>query len=257
MHSRAVLVLSLLLLLCLSVGSSLAQRKVTVKRITAQEFLSDSSRLQDYARSAGLSHSNWALSGYPLEAGPESEWGCEPGLGSALQSFCQRHGFRFVEIALPHPHDYSRLAFFAQKTLLKEAGLEPSGTLIEMFSQFDATTVQKTGLLPLWLVFNTRDSLEFLQSMRSYFKKHQPIFFSPLITFSLTPDLVPWSGWQAALQGLDWRNIGARPSHYPADALALVHWSDPLRLWAAGHPRPVNARLTPEQLHAIAASLPS
>jgi hypothetical protein len=156
---------------------------------------------------------------------------------------------------LPHPHDYSRLAFFAQKYLLEQTGLQPAGVLIEMFSQFDATAVRQTGLLPLWLVFNTRDSLEFLQTMRPFFPQNRPVFFSPLITFSETPDLVPWQGWQAALQSLDWRNIGARPSHYPADALALTNWAAPLRRWAAQHPQPVSAHLFPESLQAIASSL--
>ena len=223
--------------------------------ISAQEFVSGSQLLQDYARSAGLSQANWSLPGYPVEEGPESEWGCEPGLGAALQAFCQRHGYRFVEIALPHPHDYSRLAFYAQKALLEKTGQEPSGTLIEVFSQFDATAVQQAGLLPLWLVFNTRDSLEFMNSMRPEFEKFQPLFFSPLITFSLTPDMVPWEGWLAALQGLDWRNIGARPSHYPADALALVSWAGALRQWVGRHPQPVQSHLTPERLQEIELTL--
>ena len=223
--------------------------------ISAEEFISGSPRLQAYASTDRLSQTGWGLSGYPLEEGPESEWGCEPGLGAALQAFCKRFDYRFVEISLPHPHDYSRLAFFVQQALLEQSGLQPAGTLIEMFSQFDATAVQQSGLLPLWLVFNTRDSLAFLQSMRPYFEQHQPVFFSPLITFSMTPDLVPWESWQTALQGLDWRNIGARPSHYPADALALTKWSEPLRRWVARHPQPITTRLTPEKLQDIAASL--
>ena len=223
--------------------------------ISAQEFISGSPRLQDYARSVGLGHATWSLAEFPLEEGPESEWGCEPGLGAALRAFCTQNGYRFIEIALPHPHDFSRLAFFAQKALLEITGLAPAGTLIEMFSQFDATAVQKTSLLPLWLVFNTEDSLQFLQSMRPYLEKYQPVFFSPLITFSITPDLAPWKSWEAALHGLDWRNTGARPSHYPADALALTNWEATLRRWAAQHPQPVSGCITAENLQTIAASL--
>ena len=57
------------------------------------------------------------------------------------------------------------------------------------------------------------DSLEFLQEMTPEFPQGYPVFFSPLSTFTFTPDLVPWSRWEQALQGLDWRNIGARSSH--------------------------------------------
>ncbi len=93
--------------------------------ISPREFISGSPRLQAYARTTGLSRSDWSLSGYPLEEGPESEWGCEPGLGSALEAFCHKQGYRFIEIALPHPHDYSRLAFFCPAGL---AGRSRSGT---------------------------------------------------------------------------------------------------------------------------------
>ena len=172
-----------------------------------------------------------------------------------MRRFAARTATASSRLPCPHPHDYSRLAFFAQQALLAEAGLEPAGTLIEMFSQFDASAVQKAGLLPLWLIFNTHDSLAFLESMRPHLEQHQPVFFSPLVTFSITPDLAPWDNWTKALQGLDWRNIGARPSHYPADALALTNWFEPLRRWADNHPQPANAKLSPEKLQAIAAAL--
>jgi hypothetical protein len=103
-------------------------------------------------------------------------------------------------------------------------------------------------LLPLWLIFNTPDSLEYLKEMRVQFPVGKPVFFSPLATFSLTPDLVPWKDWEDALAGLKWINIGTRPSHYPADARALVKWVEPLREWVGNHPQPVNGLLEAEEL---------
>ncbi|MEZ0396979.1 MAG: hypothetical protein ABWK53_11200 [Anaerolineales bacterium] len=217
-----------------------------------EEFLQGSERLNRYARRAGLKFSRWALEEFPLEQGPESEWGSEAGLGEALEAFCRAEGFRFVRIALPHPNDFSRLAFAAAARLLEKEGRQPAGTLIEMFSQFDASAAIQTGLLPLWLVFNTRDSLEYLTSMRPRFPAGKPVFFSPLATFSLTPDLVAWEDWQAALDGLEWVNIGARRSHYPADGRAIVRWAAPLRAWAARHRQPLSARLTAEELQGLA-----
>ena len=223
--------------------------------ISAREFLEGSDRLRRYCREASLSRCDWRLPGFPLEEGPESEWGCEPGLGEALQDFCSREGYRFIRISLPEPHDYSRLAFHAVARLLEEQGLQPGGVLVEMFSQFDATAVLEAGLLPLWLVFNTADSLAFLQEMVPSFPPDIPVFFSPLSTFTLTPDIVSWTGWEAALRGLGWRNIGARPSHYPADALALMGWAAPLRRWAQAHPNPVRPCLTVERLQSLASHL--
>jgi hypothetical protein len=219
--------------------------------ISAQEFLEGSERLSRYCREARLPRCDWRLPGFPLEEGPESEWGCEPGLGEALQDFCLREGYRFIKISLPEPHDYSRLAFQAMARLLEEQGRTPGGVLVEMFSQFDVTAALQAGLLPLWLVFNTADSLAFLQEMVPLFPKDRPVFFSPLSTFTLTPDIVPWPAWEEALRGLDWRNIGARPS--PAAPLGRSasqpggRLPDPRAAAGAGRPpsKPITGPLIP------------
>jgi hypothetical protein len=216
--------------------------------ISAEEFLEGSDRIRAYSRKAGLRFSDWKLKDFPLERGPESEWGSEPGLDTALESFCKREGYRFVRISLSHPNDFSRLAFSAAQLLLAKEGRSPAGVLVEMFSQFDPNSALASGLLPLWLIYNTHDSLEYLKEMRAKFPVRRPVFFSPLATFSLTPDLVPWKDWEAALAGIDWINIGTRPSHYPADARALVKWAEPLRKWVATHSHPVSRRLDAEKL---------
>jgi hypothetical protein len=225
--------------------------------ISPQEFLEGSERIQNYCRTIRLPKSDWRLDGYPLESGPESEWGSEAGLGEAIENFCEKEGFRFVRITLSEPHDYSRLAFFAYAHLLRQEERQPAGVLIEMFSQFDAFAAIQAGLLPLWLVFNTWDSLYFLKSMRQQFPEDKPVFFSPLSSFTKTPDLVPWQDWEVALQDLNWKNIGARPTHYPADALALTNWADPLRRWVAQNRHPIHTRLEAQTLLQIAAGLSS
>jgi hypothetical protein len=219
--------------------------------IPAQEFLEGSERLKKYVQSTGMKSADWKLNEYPLERGPESEWGSEPGLAEALEAFCRAEGYRFVRIPQPHPNDFSRLAFAAAQALLAKEGRAPSGVLVEMFSQFDAHAARQAGLLPLWLIYNTGDSLEYLKEMQAQFPAGKPVFFSPLSTFSLTPDLVPFEAWDAALAGFDWVNIGARKSHYPADARALVRWVEPLREWVGKNHNPVTARLEAEELLAL------
>jgi len=220
--------------------------------ISAEEFLEGSERIQAFTRRSGLKHTDWRLPGYPLERGAESEWGSEPGLAKALEAFCRKEGYRFVCISLPGPHDFSRLAIRAMQHLLGKEKRDPSGVLVEMFSQFDASAARQSGLLPLWLVFNTVDSLEFLKEMRPHFPVGKPVFFSPLATFSLTPDLVPFESWSATLDGLDWTNIGARRGHYPADARALVKWVQPLRNWVSECRDPVRGLITGEELLELA-----
>jgi len=222
--------------------------------IPPEEFLEGSVRLTEYARRAGLKSAHWSLEAdeWPLERGAESEWGSEPGLAEALKAFCRSEGYRFVRIPLPHPNSFSRLAFEAAQELLKREGRPPAGVLVEMFSQFDAMAALQGSLLPLWLIFNTRDSLEYLKIMGAQFPEGKPVFFSPLSTFSLTPDLVPFEDWETALSDFTWTNIGARPSHYPSDAQALVKWAEPLRNWVREHQQPILAKLTGDELVQLA-----
>jgi hypothetical protein len=223
--------------------------------ISAQEFLEGSPRIQQYAREVGFETSQWKLDGFPLESGPESEWGSEPAMAKSLEEFCRTEGYQFVHIRLPHPNDFSRLAFNVAHFLLMQSNQSPAGVLVETFSQFDSMAALRSGLLPLWLVFNTWDSLEYLKEMITKFPVDKPVFFSPLATFSLTPDLVPWKDWESAMSGLNWINIGTRPSHYPCDSRAVVKWSEPLRNWVSVHQRPLSARISAIQLLELANQL--
>ena len=216
--------------------------------IPPEEFLSGSTRLDKFARSVGISKPCWTLEGYSLETGSESEWGTEPGLSDSIKQFCDANGYRFFQVTYSRPHDYSNLAFKAINHILKLEGRQPAGVVVEMFTQFDTTSVMRSGLLPLWLVFNTGDSLSFLREMRPEFPDGIPVFFSPLATFSPTPDLVPFPAWETALEGTNWINIGARASHYPADPLALLQWSRPLREWVSHNTNPIRTHITPEAL---------
>ncbi len=197
--------------------------------IPAEEFLTGSRRIEDYCQRENFSHTSWKLNSFPLEEGAESEWGSEPGMLDVIRKFCQEHGFQFVHLKFPQPHDYSRAAYYLVKKRLEKLGEPPRGILIEMFSQFDSSAVLRSGLLPLWLVFNTHDSLSFLQQMAGEFPEKIPIFFSPLATFSLTPDIVPWDEWMKVFTNKEWFNVGTRATHYPADAWALLAWNRNLR----------------------------
>jgi hypothetical protein len=84
--------------------------------------------------------------------------------------------------------------------------------------------------------------------MRPHFPVEKPVFFSPLATFSLPPDRVPWKDWESALGGIEWINIGTRSSHYPADSRALVKWSEPLRKWVEKNRIPIKSHLDADEL---------
>jgi len=225
--------------------------------ISAEEFLYGSDRIRAYCKKEGMKYANWQLDGYPLIDGPESEWGSEPGLGESIEAFCIREGYQFTRIAFDDPNQFNILAYKAVEKQLSLAGREPAGTLVEVFSQYDASAVLRSGLVPLWLIFNTNDSAEFLARMAKVFKKDKPVFFSPLSTFSITPDLVPWENWEKALNGINWINIGTRKSHYPADTWTVVDWQKPLQDWCKKHEAPITNLLDGKTLAGLAREVKS
>lgn len=216
--------------------------------LSPESFYYGSDRVREYCRREGLIDTGWRLPGYEVESGPESEWGSEPGLREAVQEFCAQEGYHFYPIQFKDPNQFSQLAFLAYQAFYAAQGVAPTGAVIEMFSQFDVTAVHAGKLLPIWLIFNTEDSLAFLRKMLPQVPADLPVFFSALSTFSMTPDLVPWGEWEAALGKRKWINAGARPSHYPADAAAVLDWFKPLRDWSRQQTEYTQGRLSGAQL---------
>lgn len=221
--------------------------------ISPQEFINGSTRLKNYAEKARLTGYPWHLDGYPLEEGPESEWGCEEDYLNSLRDFCQENGYRLIHISLPDPHDFSTLAFKCTQSLLEKANRRPAGVFIEMFSQFDPTITMRSGLLPVWLVFNTHISLDYLRKMKTEFMTDKPVFFSALSTFTITPDIVPWEKWMEELKDFEVVNCGARADYYPTDLQALIAWRRQLEPWISGNENLLSQSLSPQELHEIAA----
>jgi hypothetical protein len=220
--------------------------------IPAEEFYYGSQRLEAYAAREKLKASAWRLPEFEVQRGPESEWGSEAGLGASLQAFCQREGYRFIHLRFDDPNQFSLLAFLAYRQFLEMQDIQPSGAIVEMFSQFDASAVHQAGLLPIWLIFNTSDSLSFLKTMLTYVPNEMPLYFSALSTFSMTPDMVQWQDWMTALHGRSWINAGARGSHYPADTAALLDWRKPLLQLCRQKPVQAHGRMSGQQLEILA-----
>ncbi len=195
-----------------------------------EEFIEGSERIDRFLSQEGSPHrGGWRPGEGDLEEGPESEWGTEPGLAEALQAYAESGGFHFERIRMDHPHDFSALAYEAHEALLRRTGRRPQGVLVEIFTQYDPYMALAARLLPLWLIFNTADSLRFLQSFRDRFPQGVPVFFSALVTLSRTPDMASWQDWARALEGLRWENIGARRVRFPEDLTALWRWQERLK----------------------------
>jgi hypothetical protein len=198
--------------------------------IPAEEYLHGSDRIDQFLKTSGSPHrGGWHVPGIEPVWGSESEWGSEPGLDQALQAFAKEFDYHFQRIQFVHPHEFSRLAFEAHKTLFDQNQRAISGVLIETFTQFDPFIVLQGGLLPLWLVFNTSDCLEFLKNTLKRVPTDVLAYFSGLATLSRTPDMIPWGEWATTLEGRPWVSVGAGPRRYPEDMVALFRWVERIK----------------------------
>lgn len=198
--------------------------------LSAPEFLNGSGRIDTALENAGSPHrGGWSVGDRRTFKLPESEWGSEPGLESAVKRFADEEGYRFERIVGKDPHDFSTLAFAAHRRFYASQNRQPQGVVVETFTQYDPGMTLRAGLIPLWLIFNTTDSLAFLKSMTTDFPGELPVFFSGLVTLSRTPDMTPWEQWAQALSSFEMHNVGARPHRYPEDLVSLWAWSERLR----------------------------
>ena len=197
--------------------------------ISAREYLSGSERINTFLEKSGSRHrGGWSIDSMETNEHPESEWGTLGGLGGSLKAFAADEGFRFIRVSFPHPHDFSRLAYRMHLHLYEMAGICPKGVLVETFTQYDPYRALAGTLLPLWLIFNSQDSLRFLRKMSADFPKELPVYFSNLVTLSRTPDMATYDDWAHAFEGFKWKNIGASEERYPEDLVSLWKWSERL-----------------------------
>lgn len=191
--------------------------------IPPHEFIEGSSRLDRWLAERRSEHrGGWRPPAVEPVWVPESEWGAEPAFGQALAAFAAEQGFTYLQVTYPHPHYYSLLAVRLVEALYAHNQEQPAGTFVGMFNLYSPSAVLARRLLPLWLVFNTTDSLAFLRSAIA--RLPDPLFLAALVTYSRPPDQAPWQAWASALEGRQWFSVGARRHRYPEDTIALWSW---------------------------------
>ncbi|MBI4315740.1 MAG: hypothetical protein HY679_07370 [Chloroflexi bacterium] len=216
--------------------------------IAPSEYLDGSPRIDAMKAAQGSPHRGGWRVDFPLEQQPESEWGTAPGLRESVRAFAEREGYRFVPVTAVEPEQLGELAFLAHARLYEKEGREPAGTLVEMFTRTDPAAARLAALLPCWIIWNTTESLAFLQRMLPRFPQNKPILFTPLANFVVTPDLVPWAQWAATFAGRQWQALGWNPDRWPSDAPAMWRPTEALARYCEAHPNPMRATLTIDEL---------
>jgi len=219
-----------------------------------EEFLRGSPVLDEWLAQEKSDHrGGWRLPQYEdqLEETRESEWGSIPPFREAVKAFVDnRDDWEFRALHGYHPEDFSALAYTAYLWESRLHNREVNGLLVECFSQINPTAALRADLLPLWMPFNTQDSLEFFARMTPLIPKSLPVVLSLLANFTKPPDLPLAQAWEriaSRIGPVHW--IGIQPDLYPMDLASLFDYVTDLQRWVQSHPgATVRPHLTPEDL---------
>ncbi len=215
------------------------------------DYLRGSKKIDAWLTAQKSEHrGGWSLPGYDLMETPESEWGSLPQFREAVKDFAEIGGYQFKAINGAHPDEFSALAYTAYLWESRMHGRKPNGVLVECFSQINPTAALRADLLPLWMPFNTQDSLDYFASMTPYIPKNLPVGLSLLANFTQTPDLPPALAWKEVgekIGPVHW--IGVHPKRYPMDIPAIFDYAPELQQWVQEHPgQEPRPHLSPEEL---------
>lgn len=196
----------------------------------AYEYLEGSPRVEAFLHAQRSSKKCWPLPGEVYE-GPESEWGFYPSLGEDVERFARANGYRARRITFDSPEALSPWVADLYRWWYEKKGIPARRLLAECFALLEPWLALRTGSVPFWLAFNTRPSLEALES---YLKKN-PVFdeiYLMLMSNGVCGvDLVPIEAWKTVLNFARKRGefLGVNEQKYPLDFTSFVRYHAELK----------------------------
>ncbi|MBC7263953.1 MAG: hypothetical protein H5T64_06270 [Chloroflexi bacterium] len=216
--------------------------------VSDEQFMTGTPEIEAMQRAEGSPFvGGWRLD-LPLSVEPESEWGTLPEFRAACEAFARQNGYQFLALEGNTPEAFSVLAYRAHRKLSEKEGRQPRGVFFDCFTLVNPVASRISRLLPLWLPFNCRDSLDFLRRMLPEIPTEMPVLFAPLPNFAPAFDTVPMAEWQTTLSNHKVNWLGINPRLYPTDILGLLRFRREIESWCQAHPDPVRAHLTVEEL---------
>jgi hypothetical protein len=205
---------------------------------TDKDFIMGSDVIDNWLEQQKSSHrGGWTLPDRKPVMARESEWGTLPEFREAVEDFAYDGNYQFRALTMSYPDEFSALAYTAYLWESRLNEREPNGLLVECFSQINPTAALRADLLPLWIPFNTEDSLEFFEDMAPLVPRKLPVVMSLLPNFTKTTDLPPAQAWQDVAESIgpvQW--IGTDPKRYPMDLAGMFNYVPALQQWVQQHP---------------------
>ncbi len=152
---------------------------------------------------------------YPVEEGPESEWGTPTAFVEDTHQFASRHHIPLVNLSHPSLEPLSVLVYFLYTRLFSSQNI-----LIDCFTYIDPYTNRASRTPGLWLPFNCTDSYNFLTHFLEGLS-FQTIYLALVPSFARSPDTVPLKDWLHLLSAHGKVHPLGISNRYPSDPYAV------------------------------------
>jgi hypothetical protein len=138
--------------------------------IEPEEYVNGSERIREFLKKNGSPHGHWQAPA-PTGEYPEAEWGFQSCLGDDAERFAKEAGFRIRRIRFEHPECLSPFVADLYRWWYRRRGHEPKHLIADCFAIMDPWWTLKTGAVPFWMAFNTRNSW---RALDKYLKNSPP-----------------------------------------------------------------------------------
>ncbi|MBW0101294.1 hypothetical protein I4I78_02470, partial [Pseudonocardia sp. KRD-291] len=146
----------------------------------------------------------------PDDEAPEAEWGADPGLGAAVESWCAAHGHPLLRVTYQGPQAPSHAVAGVMRDWYRRRGEAAERLLVPSFVLGDPWRTLTTASVPYWTFFSVQPAL---RALDDHLARAEPYRTVDLLLFQHGADsegIATPDEWEAVV-----RRHGAR-ARFPA-----------------------------------------
>jgi hypothetical protein len=216
---------------------------------TIEEYLNGSERIKDFLHQNGSMIERWVAPQIDGEQ-PEAEWGFAEAMGIDIERLAKKNGFKVQRIQFYEPEDFSPFVADLHRWWYYELGIEANRLIAGMFFLIEPYWTLHGGLVPFWLAFNAKPSVEMMKAYLKTAAPYDEIFLMPFSHGVHSLGLATIEDYQSAFAMARKKGhfIGSEPDLYPFDFGIYARYEKDIRKITAEQ-SVVNDKLTIEQLY--------
>ncbi len=216
---------------------------------TIDEYLKGSERIKDFLQQNGSQVERWVAPQADGEQ-PEAEWGFATAMGSDIERLAKENGFKVQYIRFYEPEDFSPFVADLYRWWYGELGIEANRLIAGMFFLIEPYWTLHGGLVPFWLAFNGKPSVEVMKEYLQSVAPYDEIYLMPFSHGVRGLGMATVGDYRSVLSIARRKGdfIGAEPDLYPFDFGIYARYEKEIRKITSKQSI-VNDKLTVEQLY--------